>query len=102
MPKPHKKHKNAFDTETRKSALAFGAAVKEARRQLGLAQKDLAKIVGGKGFNIKQIESAGCSPRSSFFRPLCEELGLDPYSFGFTGQYLSIIDEWAETLYENS
>jgi len=89
-------HKNKFDPDTERSAKAFGAAVKDARKQLGLTQRELGRIVGGHGTNIKQIENEGCSPRAKYFFPLCEELGLNPYDFDFVGRYKGIIDEWIE------
>lgn len=89
-------HKNKFDPATERSAKAFGASVKEARRQLGLTQSELGKIVGGHGTNIKQIENEGCSPKAKYFFALCDELGLDPYDFGFVGKYKGIIDEWTD------
>ncbi|MBO4779797.1 MAG: helix-turn-helix transcriptional regulator [Selenomonadaceae bacterium] len=89
-------HGNRFDAITEQAARKFGKAVKEARKQLELTQGELGKIVGGQSTNIRQIECQGCSPKSRYFRPLCEELGLDPLSFGFIGQHLDIIEEWID------
>ena len=82
--------------ETEKSAIAFGKAVLRARKELGLSQVELARIVGCMQPNLKQIEAIGASPKSKVFMPLCEQLGLDPYEFGFKDVHLEIINRWIE------
>lgn len=89
------------DEQVLQSALAFGDAVRQAREELGITQTALGRIVGCTQENIKQIEQIGVSPRSRFFIPLCEQLGLDPFQFGFEGDNLAeiktrVIDSWIE------
>lgn len=89
------------DEDVLKSALAFGEAVRQAREELGITQTALGRIVGCTQANVKQIEQIGVSPRSKFFLPLCEQLGLDPFAFGFEGDSLAeikmrLVDSWIE------
>lgn len=84
------------DPQTNEAAHKFGNAVRRARKQLGLTQTELARIVHATQPSIRQIEIDGMTPASSFFFPLCEELGLDPESFGFLGRGREIIQEWIE------
>jgi transcriptional regulator with XRE-family HTH domain len=94
------------DKAVLKSALAFGEAVRQAREELGLTQTALGRLVGCTQENVKKIEQIGASPRSKFFLPLCEELGLNPFSFGFEGDNLAeikmrLVDSWMEKHSEN-
>ena len=89
------------DEDVLKSALAFGEAVRQAREELGITQTALGRIVGCTQANVKQIEQIGVSPRSKYFLPLCEELGLNPFAFGFEGDCLAeikmrLVDKWIE------
>ena len=89
------------DEQVLKSALAFGEAVRKAREELGITQTALGRIVGCTQENVKKIEQIGVSPRSKYFLPLCEELGLNPFSFGFEGDSLAeikmrLVDSWIE------
>ena len=94
------------DEQVLQSALAFGEAVRQAREELGITQTELGRIVGCTQANVKQIEQIGVSPRSKFFLPLCEQLGLDPFAFGFEGDNLAeikmrLVDSWIEKHSEN-
>ena len=87
------------DEAVLRSALAFGEAVKRARQELGITRIELSRIVGSTQANIKRIEEIGASPKSKVFMPLCEQLGLNPFSFGFDKKNLCkintyLIDEW--------
>ena len=84
------------DAVTDAAAHAFGNAVRHARTSLDLTQKELGAIIGGGQANVRQIELEGVTPRSKYFFLLCDELGLDPLSFGFEGEGLGIIEEWVE------
>ncbi len=71
------------DPETDAAAKRFGKAVRRARMQLDLTQRELANIVHTTQPTIRQIEVDGVTPASRYFFPLVDELGLDPLSFGF-------------------
>lgn len=94
------------DEQVLKSALAFGEAVRQAREELGITQTALGRIVGCTQENVKKIEQIGVSPRSKFFLPLCEQLGLNPFAFGFEGDSLAeikmrLVDSWIVKHSEN-
>ena len=84
------------DAETEAAARAFGVAVRRARQQLELTQNDLARIIGGTQPSVRQVELTGATPKGKYFFILCEELGLDPLAYGFTGEGRAIIEEWLE------
>ena len=83
-------------SEVNKLSLEIGKRTYDRRKQLGLTQTELARIVHATQTSIRQMELDGMTPASSFFFPLCEELGLDPESFGFLGRGREIIQEWIE------
>ena len=90
-----------FLVELEKLAEIGRFRVRQAREELGITQTALGRIVGCTQANVKQIEQIGVSPRSKYFLPLCEELGLNPFSFGFEGDSLAeikirLVDSWIE------
>lgn len=59
----------------------FGIAVQEARENLNIPVRDLARMIGCTDQGLINIEAFGISTRSKYFEPLCELLGLDQNHF---------------------
>jgi len=76
------------------AARAFGQAVKEARKELGLKQAQLASAMGLKRSTVANAETRGSSPYSSTFFAYCEYLGLEPEEFDFEDEAEEIIKQW--------
>lgn len=76
------------------AARAFGQAVKEARKELGLKQAQLASAMGLKRNAVAYAESKGISPYSGNFFAYCEYLGLEPEEFDFEGEAEAIVRQW--------
>jgi transcriptional regulator with XRE-family HTH domain len=55
----------------------LGSVVKEARRDHGMTQRELAKLVGVKGSHIAYIEGNQRKPSLALLRKIADVLGLD-------------------------
>ena len=59
------------------------AELQEAMAELGMTALDLAKLLKVELNYAYQVCNIGISPKSRYFRQLCEEFGFDPDEFGF-------------------
>ena len=61
----------------------FAGDVISAMEELNVSVADMAALLKVKEFSVYEFRSKGLTPKSRYFLPLCEELGLAPDSFGF-------------------
>ena len=61
----------------------FVAKLQEAMSELGMTALDLAKLLKTTPATVYNIYNFGATPKSPYFRRLCEEFGFDPDEFGF-------------------
>lgn len=61
----------------------FAAKLQEAMAELGMTVLDLAKLLKSTPATVYNIYNLGVTPKSPYFRRLCEEFGFDPDEFGF-------------------
>ena len=61
----------------------FAAKLQEAMAELGMTALDLAKLLKTTPATVYNIYNLGVTPKSPYFRRLCEEFGFDPDEFGF-------------------
>ena len=59
------------------------AKLQEAMYELGMTITDLAKLLKVDCRYAHQVRNVGISPKSRYFRQLCDEFGFDPDEFGF-------------------
>ena len=64
----------------------FAEEVKSAMEELNVSVADLAALLKLPAYAVYEIRARGLTPRSKLFLPVCEELGLDPSSFGFSDE----------------
>lgn len=61
----------------------FAAKLQEAMSELGMTASDLAKLLKIRPATAHNLCDIGTTPKSPYFRKLCEEFGFDPDEFGF-------------------
>ena len=61
----------------------FAAKLQEAMAELKMTALDLAKLLKTTPATVYNIYNLGVTPKSPYFRRLCEEFGFDPDEFGF-------------------
>ena len=61
----------------------FAAKLQEAMSELGMTASDLAKLLKIRPATAHNLCDIGTTPKSPYFRRLCEEFGFDPDEFGF-------------------
>ena len=54
----------------------FAGDVISAMEELNVSVADLAALLKVKKFSVYEVRSKGLTPKSRYFLPLCEELGL--------------------------
>lgn len=59
----------------------FAGDVISAMEELNVSVADLAALLKVKKFSVYEFRSKGLTPKSRYFLPLCEELGLDPRAY---------------------
>ena len=61
----------------------FAAKLQVAMSELGMTALDLAKLLKTTPATVYNMCDIGVTPKSPYFRRLCEEFGFDPDEFGF-------------------
>lgn len=59
----------------------FAGDVISAMEELNVSVADMAALLNVKEFSVYEFRSKGLTPKSRYFLPLCEELGLDPRAY---------------------
>lgn len=59
----------------------FAGDVISAMEELNVSVADMAALLKVKKFSVYEVRSKGLTPKSRYFLPLCEELGLDPRAY---------------------
>ena len=59
----------------------FAGDVISAMEELNVSVADMAALLKVKEFSVYEFRSKGLTPKSRYFLPLCEELGLDPRAY---------------------
>lgn len=59
----------------------FADDVKTAMKELNVSIADMAALLKVKESSVCEFRSRGLTPKSRYFLPLCEELGLDPRAY---------------------
>ena len=59
----------------------FAGDVISAMEELNVSVADMAALLKVKEFSVYEFRSKGLTPKSRYFLPLCEELGLDPHAY---------------------